>query len=166
MHSNVTLLVVYNCSNSLQSGKIILFNCFLPSGQPCSCISSSYLFPFDSIKFTFDIAFVTFAVMMLNEQTAPATTFMPTTSLARHFPTSVLQQEQRDESRLFLKEEKTSQVKQLGPSFAIYSGVSERCCQNNTCFYCQICNSSITVLETCSKYVVLLTKLSTLILSS
>ncbi|CAL5334736.1 unnamed protein product [Camellia sinensis] len=56
---------------------------------------------------------VTFAVLMLHEQASRALPFMPTSSLARHFPTSVLLQEQRDENRPFLhimKEDKISQV--------------------------------------------------------
>ncbi|XP_052172540.1 RNA polymerase sigma factor sigF, chloroplastic [Diospyros lotus] len=52
------------------------------------------------------------SVLMLHEQAAHALPFMPTTSLAQHFPTSVLQ-EQRDETRPFMhmiKEDKMSQV--------------------------------------------------------
>ncbi|KAL7265062.1 hypothetical protein ACSBR1_002921 [Camellia fascicularis] len=53
------------------------------------------------------------SVLMLHEQASRALPFMPTASLARHFPTSVLLQEQRDENRPFLhimKEDKISQV--------------------------------------------------------
>ncbi|GMP50378.1 hypothetical protein CsSME_00017017 [Camellia sinensis var. sinensis] len=53
------------------------------------------------------------SVLMLHEQASRALPFMPTSSLARHFPTSVLLQEQRDENRPFLhimKEDKISQV--------------------------------------------------------
>ncbi|KAH9735072.1 RNA polymerase sigma factor sigF [Citrus sinensis] len=50
---------------------------------------------------------------MHNEQSAPAVASVPTSSVARHFPTSVLLQEQRDEYRPLLhmfKEDKTSQA--------------------------------------------------------
>ncbi|GAY60929.1 hypothetical protein CUMW_205860 [Citrus unshiu] len=53
------------------------------------------------------------AVLMHNEQSAPAVASVPTSSVARHFPTSVLLQEQRDEYRPLLhmfKEDKTSQA--------------------------------------------------------
>lgn len=56
------------------------------------------------------------AVLMHNEQSAPAVASVPTSSVARHFPTSVLLQEQRDEYRPLLhmfKEDKTSQVRHL-----------------------------------------------------
>lgn len=52
------------------------------------------------------------SVSVLHEQAASAITSVPTTSIARHFPTSVLLQEQRDECRSFLhiiKEDRTSQ---------------------------------------------------------
>ncbi|KDO48072.1 hypothetical protein CISIN_1g008352mg [Citrus sinensis] len=53
------------------------------------------------------------SVLMHNEQSAPAVASVPTSSVARHFPTSVLLQEQRDEYRPLLhmfKEDKTSQA--------------------------------------------------------
>lgn len=53
---------------------------------------------------------------MLHEQSAPAVTSAPTTFITRHFPTSVLLQEQREEFKPLLhlyKEEKTSQVRAL-----------------------------------------------------
>lgn len=56
------------------------------------------------------------AVLMRNEQSARAVASIPTSSVARHFPTSVLLQEQRDEYRPLLqmfKEDKTSQVRNL-----------------------------------------------------
>lgn len=51
---------------------------------------------------------------MLHEQAAPAVTSVPTSFITRHFPTSVLLQEQRDEFKPLLhifKEEKASQVR-------------------------------------------------------
>ncbi|XP_059646852.1 RNA polymerase sigma factor sigF, chloroplastic [Cornus florida] len=53
------------------------------------------------------------SVLMLHEQPAPALTSVPTTSLARHFPTSVLLQEQRDESRPFLHVTKDDRISQV-----------------------------------------------------
>ncbi|KAL9426759.1 hypothetical protein AB3S75_033531 [Citrus x aurantiifolia] len=53
------------------------------------------------------------SVLMHNEQSAPAVASVPTSSVARHFPTSVLLQEHRDEYRPLLhmfKEDKTSQA--------------------------------------------------------
>ncbi|KAK9290197.1 hypothetical protein L1049_008363 [Liquidambar formosana] len=53
------------------------------------------------------------SVLMLHEQAASAVTSVTTTSVGRHFPTSVLLQEQRDEYRSSLhiiKEDKTSQA--------------------------------------------------------
>lgn len=53
------------------------------------------------------------SVLMRNEQSAPAVASVPTSSVARHFPTSVLFQEQRDEYRPLshmFKEDKTSQA--------------------------------------------------------
>ncbi|CAN6576598.1 unnamed protein product [Malus baccata var. baccata] len=53
------------------------------------------------------------SVLMLHEQATPAVTSVPITFVARHFPTSVLLQEQRDEFKPLLhalKEEKTSQA--------------------------------------------------------
>ncbi|RXH80748.1 hypothetical protein DVH24_004662 [Malus domestica] len=53
------------------------------------------------------------SVLMLHEQATPAVTSVPITFVARHFPTSVLLQEQRDEFKPLLhalKEEKTSQI--------------------------------------------------------
>ncbi|KAK9920941.1 hypothetical protein M0R45_029478 [Rubus argutus] len=53
------------------------------------------------------------SVLMLHEQSAPAVTSAPTTFITRHFPTSVLLQEQREEFKPLLhlfKEEKTSQA--------------------------------------------------------
>ncbi|KAM1853623.1 hypothetical protein ACFX15_009043 [Malus domestica] len=53
------------------------------------------------------------SVFMLHEQATPAVTSVPITFVARHFPTSVLLQEQRDEFKPLLhalKEEKTSQA--------------------------------------------------------
>lgn len=53
------------------------------------------------------------SVLMRNEQSARAVASIPTSSVARHFPTSVLLQEQRDEYRPLLqmfKEDKTSQA--------------------------------------------------------
>ncbi|XWS59651.1 hypothetical protein CRYUN_Cryun08bG0140400 [Craigia yunnanensis] len=57
------------------------------------------------------IIYVQFAVSMFHEQAAPAATSIPITSVARHFPTSVLSQEQRDDYRPlpvfhFFKEDK------------------------------------------------------------
>lgn len=57
-----------------------------------------------------------FSVLMLHEQAVPAVTSVPITSVARHFPTSVLLQEQRDEFKPLLhvlKEDKTSEVRVL-----------------------------------------------------
>ncbi|ONI03026.1 hypothetical protein PRUPE_6G234100 [Prunus persica] len=53
------------------------------------------------------------SVLMLHEQAVPAVTSVPITSVARHFPTSVLLQEQRDEFKPLLhvlKEDKTSEA--------------------------------------------------------
>ncbi|KAL6277666.1 hypothetical protein ACE6H2_021267 [Prunus campanulata] len=53
------------------------------------------------------------SVLMLHEQAVPAVTSLPITSVARHFPTSVLLQEQRDEFKPLLhvlKEDKTSEA--------------------------------------------------------
>ncbi|KAJ7972370.1 RNA polymerase sigma factor [Quillaja saponaria] len=51
------------------------------------------------------------SVLMLYEQAAPAVTSKPTTSVSRHFPTSVVLQEQRDECRPMhmYKEERESE---------------------------------------------------------
>ena len=57
-----------------------------------------------------------FSVLMLHEQAAPAVTSMPSTSIARRSPTSVLLQEQRDENGLLLhmfKEDITPRVRLL-----------------------------------------------------
>ncbi|KAA8516564.1 hypothetical protein F0562_016930 [Nyssa sinensis] len=72
------------------------------------------------------------SVSMLHEQPAPAMTSLPTTSLARHFPASVLLQEQRDENRPFMhimKEDRTSQVTLDGKRMETGSLVHE---ENNT----------------------------------
>lgn len=51
---------------------------------------------------------------MLHEQASPSVTTVPPFSVARHFPTSVLLQEQRDDFKPLMnmfKEEKASQVR-------------------------------------------------------
>jgi hypothetical protein len=56
------------------------------------------------------------AVLMHHEQAAPPVTSVFTSSVARHFPTSVLLQEQRDEYKPLLhmfKEDKAFQVRYL-----------------------------------------------------
>lgn len=53
---------------------------------------------------------IDFAALMLHEQTALALNSSVITSLASHFPTSVLIQEQRDGNKPLLKEDKTFQV--------------------------------------------------------
>lgn len=56
----------------------------------------------------------TLLFLILNEQATSAVTSVPVTSMTRHFPASVLLQEQRDEYKPFLhifKEDKTSQVR-------------------------------------------------------
>lgn len=56
------------------------------------------------------------SVMMQHEQAGLAVTSVLTSSVARHFPTSVLLQEQREEYRSLVhmfKEEKAFQVKYL-----------------------------------------------------
>ncbi|KAG5556545.1 hypothetical protein RHGRI_006969 [Rhododendron griersonianum] len=58
-------------------------------------------------------SFCSVSVLMLHEQSARSLPFLATTSLAQHFPTSVVQQEQRDEGRSLLRitrEDKTCQV--------------------------------------------------------
>ncbi|KAF9598225.1 hypothetical protein IFM89_025926 [Coptis chinensis] len=52
------------------------------------------------------------SVTMLHEQATPAVTSVPTASITRNFPSSVLLQEQRDEFRplLHFKDDKMSQV--------------------------------------------------------
>lgn len=55
-------------------------------------------------------------MLILHEQAVPAVTSVPIASVARHFPTSVLLQEQRDEFKPLLhvlKEDKTSEVRVL-----------------------------------------------------
>ncbi|KAI8563006.1 hypothetical protein RHMOL_Rhmol03G0080300 [Rhododendron molle] len=62
-------------------------------------------------------SFCSVSVLMLHEQSARSLPFLATTSLAQHFPTSVVQQEQRDEGRSLLRitrEDKTCQVKLSG----------------------------------------------------
>lgn len=77
-------------------------------------LSSSSAFPSTThLRHPLPSSSPSISVLMLHEQAVPAVTFAPSTSVARHFPNSVLLQEQRDEFKPLLhvlKEDKTSEA--------------------------------------------------------
>lgn len=90
------------------------------------CWWHACLFPFH-FWLNFRVFPVDFAVLALQEQATPAVLSVPTNSTARHFPTSVLLQEQRDDYRPFLhvsKEDRISKVRLSGNILITYIGIS------------------------------------------
>ncbi|CAB4284257.1 unnamed protein product [Prunus armeniaca] len=77
-------------------------------------LSSSSAFPSTThLRHPLPSSSPSISVLMLHEQAVPAVTSAPITSVARHFPNSVLLQEQRDEFKPLLhvlKEDKTSEA--------------------------------------------------------